>query len=130
MTEYLFAYGTLRRGLSPDYLLPVVSRLVVVGEGFVAGVLYDLGEYPGAVLDAEAGTQVFGTVFVLPAEHEVLAALDGYEGFYPDSLESSLFVRELHPVELMDGRRIECWMYVYNCGVGELPALASGRYSK
>ena len=128
MTEYLFAYGTLRRGLSPDYLLPVVSRLVVVGEGFVAGVLYDLGEYPGAVLDAEAGTQVFGTVFVLPAEHEVLAALDGYEGFYPDSLESSLFVRERHTVELMDGQRLDCWVYVYKLETDDLPVLASGKF--
>jgi gamma-glutamylcyclotransferase (GGCT)/AIG2-like uncharacterized protein YtfP len=128
MSGYLFAYGTLQRGLAPEYLLPVVSQLVAVGEGSVAGLLYDLGEYPGMVLDGESGMKVFGTVFVLPDEDWILAALDGYEGFYPDSVESSLFVRELHPVELMDGRRLDCWVYVYNLETDDLQVLASGRF--
>ena len=47
MTGLLFAYGTLMRGLALHRLLEGRARFL--GEGTVAGRLYDLGRYPAAV---------------------------------------------------------------------------------
>jgi gamma-glutamylcyclotransferase (GGCT)/AIG2-like uncharacterized protein YtfP len=112
--RYLFVYGTLRPGHAPAAIAAQVGKLLEVGPGAVRGRVYDLGPYPGAVLDASAGTMIEGTVFRLPADPSVLAALDAYEGFDPTDRERSLFVRARTSVTLADGRRLACWVYVYN----------------
>ena len=62
MSKYLFSYGTLRCGHAPEEIAPVVERLRPAGTGFVLGQLYDLGEYPGIVLDSRSPQRVFGDV--------------------------------------------------------------------
>lgn len=113
MSEYLFTYGTLQPDRAPVEIASAVRRLRSVGTGRVHGVLYDLGEYPGAVLDDDAG-EIEGTVFKLPESPGILKQLDAYEEFDPGAPESSLFVRGLYPIELDSGGTLTCWMYVYN----------------
>jgi gamma-glutamylcyclotransferase (GGCT)/AIG2-like uncharacterized protein YtfP len=123
MSEFLFAYGTLRPGLAPETMAVVVGRLLPVGEGRVGGVLYDLGKFPGAVLDAASSGRIVGTVYRLPEDGETLRALDAYEGFEPDCVEASLFVRVKSAVEMADGVTVPCWIYVYNRDTETLPAV-------
>jgi gamma-glutamylcyclotransferase (GGCT)/AIG2-like uncharacterized protein YtfP len=101
-----------------------------VGEGRVPGRLCDLGNYPGAILDARSETNVTGEVFALPDGQSILPNLDSYEDFDPADRRTSLFVRERHPVMLSDWRRLECWVYVYNRNPGEAPLVVGGNYSK
>lgn len=128
MSEYLFAYGTLQPGFAPEPMAALVARLTPVGEGFVRGLLYDLGEYPGAVLDARSDSRIFGTVLRLPDDGSVLAELDAYEGFAPDCPAASLFVRVVGAVELSTGSAAECWIYLYNRDVGEAAIVPGGRF--
>jgi len=114
MSAYLFVYGTLLPAHAPADIAPVVSMLRPIGEGSVNGVLYDLGEYPGAVLDPSSSFQITGTVFQLPDDPSVLRALDAYEEFDPDTPGASLFLRVLQPVALTKGGTLQCWIYVYN----------------
>jgi gamma-glutamylcyclotransferase (GGCT)/AIG2-like uncharacterized protein YtfP len=107
-----------------------VSGLKPYGEGSIPGVLFDLGEYPGAVFDNSSSTRVFGTVFRLPDQVNLLSELDRYEGFDPASPSTSLFVRRLHPVALTAGESIECWVYEYNGSPRRERILSGGRYSK
>src|SRR5262249_36826380 len=86
-----FAYGTLLGGRRPAAIARTAERLAVLGPATVRGRLYDLGEYPGLVLDP-AANEVHGTICTVPDE-AVLAALDAYEGFEPDAPARSLFVR-------------------------------------
>ena len=72
MSEYLFAYGTLQPGLAPTKIARVAAKLRPVGEGFVRGVLYDLGGYPGAVPDPNAKGRIIGTVMELPEDEDCL----------------------------------------------------------
>ena len=126
MTDYLFAYGSLQPGCAPAEIASVAAKLKSVGAGFVCGVLYDLGGYPGAVPDACAKGKIAGTVLRLPQEASVLRRLDDYEGFDPQASEQSEFVRERLPVELAAGGTIECWFYRYNWKTDESRVIASG----
>jgi gamma-glutamylcyclotransferase (GGCT)/AIG2-like uncharacterized protein YtfP len=65
MSDFLFTYGTLQPGDAPDEIASTLARLRPVGKGFVHGVLYDLGDYPGAVLDPSSKRRISGTVFRL-----------------------------------------------------------------
>src|ERR1700677_5401633 len=107
MSEYLFAYGTLQPGLAPTKIARVAAKLRPVGEGFVRGVLYDLGGYPGAVADPAAKRKISGTVMELPKDEDVLARLDRYEGFDPRSPQISEYIRERQVVELKTGGTVE-----------------------
>jgi gamma-glutamylcyclotransferase (GGCT)/AIG2-like uncharacterized protein YtfP len=114
MSQYLFAYGTLQPGLAPTKIARVAEKLRPLGEGFVRGVLYDLGGYPGALADPGAKGRISGTVMGLPEDESVLARLDAYEGFDPQSPETSEYIRERQIVELKAGGTVECWFYRYN----------------
>jgi gamma-glutamylcyclotransferase (GGCT)/AIG2-like uncharacterized protein YtfP len=126
--EYLFSYGTLLPSHAPAEIADTMRNLRRLGRGSVRGRLYDLGEYPGAVLqDGEA--RIFGEVFQLPAGQEMLQELDEYEGFNPADPVGSLFLRKKCPVVLDSGKQIACWVYVYNRDPGAAPLVYNGDYS-
>lgn len=106
----------------------LAAKLRVVGEGFVRGVLYDLGGYPGAVPDENVKSRIAGTVMLLPEDESVLRQLDAYEGFDPRSPETSEYVRELRRVELFVGGSLECWIYIYKWETDGKRAIESGEW--
>jgi gamma-glutamylcyclotransferase (GGCT)/AIG2-like uncharacterized protein YtfP len=128
MSDYLFAYGTLQAAYAAEEIRPLMARLRSMGEASVRGVLYDLGDYPGAVLDPSSASKVFGTVFELPDCEETLAELDRYEEFDPNARADSLFVRVREPVALQSGEVAMSWIYVYQRNPGGAPIIESGRY--
>lgn len=100
----LFAYGTLRDARQRALVLGgVASR--PLGNGTVAGALYDLGSYPGLL---PGDDRVPGTVIAL-GDAAALARLDEFEG-----VESGLYVRERTTVHLDAGGTVEAWIYRYN----------------
>lgn len=130
MSEYLFTYGTLQPGLAPAYMAAAVDTLRPVAEGFALGLLYDLGHYPGAVLDPSSERKIHGRVFRLPEDPAILRQLDEYEEFYPDNPEASQFVRVLGSVELAGGSNLICWIYIYNRDPGRARIVEHGRFRK
>lgn len=128
-SRFLFSYGTLRPRHAPAEIATTVRRLRRVGKGSVRGRLYDLGEYPGAVL-SRSGPLVLGQVFELPDDPGVLSRLDEYEGFDPNRPKGSLFVRRRCLVTLQKGKKLSCWMYTYNRAPGAAPPVMTGDYSK
>jgi gamma-glutamylcyclotransferase (GGCT)/AIG2-like uncharacterized protein YtfP len=130
MSAYLFVYGTLLPERAPYGVADAVRRLRYVGRASAQGRLYDLGEYPGAVLDAASRMKIMGRVFELPEGKDVLKSLDEYEGFDPQDKESSLFAREQAKIKLEDGPSLLCWVYVYNQDVGQAKLISDGDYLK
>ncbi|HKN37348.1 MAG TPA: gamma-glutamylcyclotransferase family protein [Terriglobales bacterium] len=126
--RYLFSYGTLLPRHAPPEIAPTVRRLRRVGRGSVQGQLYDLGQYPGAIL-SRGGPMVVGQVFELPDDPGVLTQLDEYEGFDPSRPRGSLFVRKRCLVRLNNGEKLACWIYTYNRPLGQARPLAGGNYS-
>ena len=128
--DCVFFYGTLLPQHTPPAMRRVVARLRLLGEGSVRGRLYDLGDYPGAVLDDASDKRVYGAVFQLPDRSTILDELDRYEGYDAASPSLCLFVRRRYPVELSDCNILECWVYEYNGNSAGVPIIASGRYGK
>ncbi len=104
-SRHVFVYGTLRRGEVRD-----INRLQPaprwVGQGRVAGVLYDLGSYPGLVLQppgempsntpsaASHGPHVVGEVYSITPELE--RQLDAIEEVWPQ--QTGEYIRREVPV--------------------------------
>jgi gamma-glutamylcyclotransferase (GGCT)/AIG2-like uncharacterized protein YtfP len=124
--DYLFVYGTLRQSQIPPKLIEVLAPLVRLGRTTTAGVLYDLGKYPGAVFGGSS--EIVGEVLELPDDGCLLTALDEYEGFAPNDRQGSLYLRVRTTVTFADGRSLECWAYAYNGDVTGHARIAGGDY--
>jgi gamma-glutamylcyclotransferase (GGCT)/AIG2-like uncharacterized protein YtfP len=108
--QYLFIYGTLKRGLRNHHLL--------IGQPFVGEAitepryrLYDCGAYPALVEDQAAGQAVRGEVYLLEAA--TIRQLD--------LLEEAPVLYERLPVRLQDFTH-PVWTYLYRQDVRGLPA--------
>ena len=103
MMPHVFVYGTLRRHGRND-----IARFrpapVFVGEASIAGTLYDLGTYPGIVLDG-AG-RVRGEVYRI--EPVVEAALDLLEEVAED--DSGEYIKREVRVAV-GAQRLDCLVY-------------------
>ena len=80
-TRHVFVYGTLRRGESRD-INKLQPQPGWVGAANVDGILFDLGSYPGIVLDG-GGAQVTGEVYAITPELE--RRLDEIEEVLPQA---------------------------------------------
>jgi gamma-glutamylcyclotransferase (GGCT)/AIG2-like uncharacterized protein YtfP len=129
MKQYLFFYGTLLPSMASRELNKTVQRLRWVGRASMPGSLYDLGDFPGAILDANSSGRILGEVHELPNDAGVLAVLDQYEEFDPTDPAGSLFIRVRATATLEDGRKLPCWVYQYNRDPGTAQQIASGDYA-
>jgi len=112
MPTLLFIYGTLHPDRAPAEIASSARRLKPIGPATIRARLYNLGDYPGAVLD-EAAPPIPGELFAIP-DAATLAALDAYEDYRPQDLANSLFLRVETAATLTDGSHHPCWVYVYN----------------
>jgi len=119
MSTLLFIYGTLHPDRAPREIAPAARRLAPVGAATIRARLYNLGAYPGAILDP-AAPPLPGELFTAP-DAQTLAALDAYEDFRPTDLTASLYLRVETTATLPDGSHITCWVYVYNRALPPAP---------
>lgn len=124
----LFVYGTLRPGLAPPALAPVVATLRGLGPARVRGRLYDLGRYPAAVADAEAPGWIAGELVARGPDSPSLAWFDAYEGWEPAAPAGALFRREQVEARDAAGRAVPCWMWCYARPLDEARRLAGGAW--
>lgn len=119
-SRHVFVYGTLRRGDVRD-----ITRLrpapQFVGMASVAGVLYDLGPYPGVVLGGSA--RVTGEVYAISAELE--RQLDLIEEVWPQQTgeyrKQVVRVRPGQPKASSAAVELDCLVYEIN------PARTAGK---
>jgi gamma-glutamylcyclotransferase (GGCT)/AIG2-like uncharacterized protein YtfP len=124
--SWLFVYGTLLDKQN-EFGAYLNAKCSFYAEGRFKGRLYDIGEYPGAVSDANGSYYVYGKVFLINDPDNVLKQLDHYEGFGADQAQPNLFIREFIVIET-DNEPVECWVYLYNLPIEGLRLIKSGKY--
>jgi gamma-glutamylcyclotransferase (GGCT)/AIG2-like uncharacterized protein YtfP len=112
-TDFMFVYGTLRRGFAlHHHLRRMGAQFVARGE--VQAEPYDLGKFPGARKSTKPGKVLAGEVYRLPQAGKALKVLDHVEGLSPQTAEKSLFQRATTEVVLPNGERRVAWIYWLN----------------
>ena len=117
--ERFFFYGTLQRGGFYYHQCNLAQRARYLCDDTVTGALFDCGEYPALVRNANGS--VHGEVFEL-LDPTLLAAIDAVEDYRPDQPKLSEYLRV--PATTAGG--IAVWTYVYNRPVTGLRPLSSG----
>lgn len=130
--KLLFVYGTLLRCDSGATGREQRARLGLEadwgGHARTAGLLYDLGRYPGLVVSAQPGAEVHGEIFELAAPEHSLCWLDAYEGIVPGQPTHSEYQRVLRPIVRADGDPASAWVYVYRNSVERAVLIPEGRW--
>lgn len=128
MNNLIFIYGTL---LDEDneYAVYLRNHSKLYSHGKIKGKLYDIGEYPGAILADEGNEYIYGSILEISDLENVQPLIDDYEGFGVDQPQPNEFIRVLTQVEAEVGL-LNCWVYLYNLPVTESSQLKSGRYSQ
>jgi gamma-glutamylcyclotransferase (GGCT)/AIG2-like uncharacterized protein YtfP len=125
--KYIFVYGTLKRSVANPMGAMMRRHAHYIAEAIIAGRMYDLGPYPGLVLE-DSGTAVYGELYEITQPNALLALLDAYEGCADDDPQPHDFVRVLATVRDTDGVDYRAWVYVYQGHVEPSAVLQSGYY--
>ncbi len=97
-----------------------------IGKGYFNGKLFRVEWYPGALYEPDAPTHVHGEIYQLHSL-EILKELDEYEDVLEDEA-ASLYVRKVVPVRDGQGVVKDCWVYLYNQPVSDLPWIEDGYF--
>lgn len=127
MTNKLFVYGTLRKDLRNSMFHLLAREATFKCTARMRGRLYDLGDYPGLVLDGSGGW-VHGEVYELKVPGATLPRLDNYEGCGPDDPEPHEFERVVSAVITDDENVLEVWAYIYKGPTAHQREIKSGDY--
>lgn len=119
----LATYGTLMQAFGGLGRLGVADRVSVVRACRFAGLLYDLGRFPGAV--PGDGT-VHGELLRLH-DPRVWTVLDAYEGYEAEREEDALFVRRRVVLQVPSHRT--AWVYWFNGDLAGCPRISSGDWA-
>ncbi len=120
MQDFLFAYGTILQGASDDRVAAAINRYTErLDDGRVAGRLYDLGPYPGAVPLAQGDPRqewIRGQILYVLDPTRVFHVLDPYEDCNPERPREGLYRRErvLALPESNPESPVDCQIYWIN----------------
>jgi gamma-glutamylcyclotransferase (GGCT)/AIG2-like uncharacterized protein YtfP len=127
-SDLLFVYGTLMRGFDHPMARLLAGSADFISEAHCRGRLYRVAHYPALVPSDDPSDIAHGELFRLRARDELLRELDMYEACGEDFPQPTEYVRQMLPLTLADGSRVEAWTYVYNWPVAHLARIASGRF--
>ena len=126
MENHLFVYGSLMGDIDTSIARLLKNNSVFLGLAQVKGTLYDLGSYPGLIVDPKAPYQIQGHLFRMHRPNYLLPFLDEYEGTANPNVPNE-YRRELIQLDF-ESKRQSCWVYSYNLSVDGLPIIESGNY--
>lgn len=127
-SDFLFVYGTLMHEVSHEMAEFLQMHSKLYDEGYINGKLYDLGDYPGALLSHNPEDKVWGQIFQLDATEIVIPVLDEYEGYGPPYTSPYLFLRKKEMVTSKKKDMLQCWVYLYNGAVENHIFIQHGNY--
>lgn len=126
MDDFLFVYGTLKQSENHPAHNFLKDDSVYYGQGYFQGKLYQITNYPAAVL-SNGTEKVYGEVYRILSPTPLFQRLDDYEecsGKYPIPHE---YQRSQVTIYL-NYETITAWTYLYNLNPIGLEEILSGVY--
>jgi len=123
---HIFFYGTLMRTFPLRASAGIDDWLEYVGSGRVAGSLFDLGSYPGLIIDSDS--EVRGEVYRILDPFKLFDRVDTIEDYRATAPSEGEYVRQRMTAILDDGRAIIVWGYVYNQRLPSFGRIECGDY--
>jgi gamma-glutamylcyclotransferase (GGCT)/AIG2-like uncharacterized protein YtfP len=125
-SEHIFVYGTLLIS-SNQFAGYLQQQCTLVDRGKFKGKLYDIGEYPGVVINNNGDQYVYGSIYLMHNPEQVLAVIDEYEGISIHDPHPQEYARNLIDIEGENGI-VTCWVYIYNWPIVGKDQIWSGNY--
>jgi len=125
LNNYLFIYGTLLEAQNA-FAIYLNENSVFYSKAKFKGRLYDMGDYPGAIDDAD-GYDIYGSIVELHDPEEVLKHIDPYEGYGEGQRKPYLFIRKIITAETENGP-LDCWVYIYHRSVEGAKQITGGNF--
>lgn len=126
--EFIFVYGTLRKGVSTSMNRLLTRYCEYDSDGLIQGKLYEVKGYPGVVESNEPDDAVRGELHRIKSSSELLLLLDGYEECTAEHPQSHEYIRKKLMISKADGGYVSAWVYVYNRDISGLSKIESGDY--
>ncbi len=124
--QFLFVYGTL---LQPgnEFAAYLNKHCKFIGDGKIKGRLYDIGEYPGAVVGNAEERYIYGSIFMMDDPEIILNVIDDYEGIGEAYSPPQEYIRKEVGIHTAN-EILNCWMYLYNLPVVAYNEVTTGDY--
>lgn len=106
---YLFVYGTLMSTFNNPMALYLRKNARLIGKGHFNGLLFDFGNYPGAVYKSDSTDKVIGEMYQLSNDDVIFNILDIYEGI--SDPDFNLYERNVIPVNI-DNKVYNNFVYI------------------
>lgn len=133
LTRHIFTYGSLMSTADVEVgraeRAQLAAAAALIGPASIAGLLFDVGPYPAAMLTSTGHERIHGEVWRLPTRRAwLLDILDRYEGCGAGMPEPHPYVRRR--VHVLDSahRPVAVWMYLWNRPLGTMPRIEGGRW--
>lgn len=123
--NYLFVYGTLLQDFNNTMSRFLAEHAAFVSKGYFIGKLYEVDNFPGAILSDDEAEKVYGSIYKIHDIHKTFEVLDAYEG-----VTDGLYRRLLVETYLNSGNPVNTWVYIYNQPTNHLKRIPSGNYLK
>ncbi len=130
--DYLFVYGTLRRGVLRSDAAELVFSQLEADATFIElatmdGRLFEVDGYPAGCYQFAVGSHVMGDLYQVDAAG-LFVTLDTYEESDCHFEQPREYQRQRVPVTLGDGSVVYAWVYLYHCSIDVLLMIESGDY--
>ncbi|MEB3101647.1 gamma-glutamylcyclotransferase family protein [Ferviditalea candida] len=111
MNNKVFVYGTLRAGESNFRLIK--EHVLRVTPAYIYGKMYDVGDYPAAVIDPGSPNVIYGEIIELDNPAIAFKKMDMLEEYYRPFDPRNDYERVETEVFLPGGGQERCYIYVY-----------------
>ncbi len=125
--QILFVYGTLMKELQSPAHCQLLQSTSFLGRGCFPGRLYEVNNYPGAVLDESSPVSVSGQLFLIP-DQATLLALDSYEECSDDDPLPHEYSRTRITIKCDNDHNLLAWTYLYRLPTETLIEIPNGDY--
>ncbi|MGK7371095.1 MAG: gamma-glutamylcyclotransferase family protein [Candidatus Halalkalibacterium sp. M3_1C_030] len=127
--KHLFTYGTLRKGEHNPMQEFLSNSAQWIGKAVFQGKLYYENGHPAAISSVNEEDKVLGDLFEFDAASDLLEKLDHYEGYRPNDIPESLYIRKKREVVIVESNKLcKAWIYIYNQPVERANLIESGDY--